>query len=269
MVSTGISGSHDRAGDARRACAIASLTRWPRDGALHILQLGQQMARMLPNAGPPARPSASSHRRDGSASRAAKTRMRPSARQCVAQAAGIDAISAAISALDGVGGEQLAGIGPQFCTASSMRRWLSAVPSPRRTTHSRGMAQVVGHFLFRLGGDGGQRRVRRRHHRAPIGIGEGGIKELAERWSWRNRRWAARPAAGCDSRFRAADRRSRPRHGRALRPRPHKRRARAPGRSGRAPILASAISSSSIGAWPHHSDRRWPSISASSARRSA
>ena len=30
-------------------------------------------------------------------------------------------------------------------------------------------------------------------------------------------------------------------------------------------MLASAMSSSSIGAWPHHSDRRWPRISASSA----
>src|SRR3984893_9366492 len=34
------------------------------------------------------------------------------------------------------------------------------------------------------------------------------------------------------------------------------------------PILASAMSSSSIGAWPHHSDSRCPTISASSARRS-
>src|SRR3978361_1161063 len=29
------------------------------------------------------------------------------------------------------------------------------------------------------------------------------------------------------------------------------------------------MSSSSIGAWPHHSDSRWPRISASSARRNA
>src|ERR1700742_1124851 len=34
------------------------------------------------------------------------------------------------------------------------------------------------------------------------------------------------------------------------------------------PILASAMSSSSIGAWPHHSDSRCPRIKASSARRS-
>src|ERR1700722_3864519 len=35
------------------------------------------------------------------------------------------------------------------------------------------------------------------------------------------------------------------------------------------PILASAMSSSMAGAWPHHSDSRCPRISASSARRSA
>ena len=117
----------------------------------------------------------------------------------------------------------------------------------------RGVAQMVGALLLRLGGDRGERRVGRAHHRAPIRVGEGGVEELPHDGVRRNRRSAARPAAGCGIAARRADRRAGPRRARRPRARRHRRRASAPGRSGRAPILASASSSSSIGACPVHS----------------
>ena len=44
----------------------------------------------------------------------------------------------------------------------------------------RRVAQMVGALLLRLGGDGRERGVLGRHHGAPVGIGEGGIEQLAD-----------------------------------------------------------------------------------------
>ena len=78
--------------------------------------------------------------------------------------------------------------------------------------------------------------------------------------SGRSRRSGARRAARCGSPRRRAGRRGRRRCGPCPRPR-RRGRARAavwPIRS--SAMLASAMSSSSAGAWPHHSETRWPRI---------
>ena len=114
-----------------------------------------------------------------------------------------------------------------------------------------------------------RRRAGRSRRRAPSGA-RGGRRRTGTAASacGRSRRSGARRGAGCGSPRRRAGRRGR----RRVRPLPSTSAARPshicvwPIRS--SATLASAMSSSSAGAWPHHSETRWPRIRVESPMRS-
>ena len=74
--------------------------------------------------------------------------------------------------------EHLAGEGPEIVdrVLRAAVAFLGAVAEPNDPF--RGMADVIGAFLFRLRRDRRQRRIAGAHHRAPVEIGEGRVEEL-------------------------------------------------------------------------------------------
>jgi hypothetical protein len=118
------------------------------------------------------------------------------------------------------------------------------------------MAQVIGHFLLGLGGDAAQRLVGRGGgNGAPEGLHEGSEIELAQHCVGEIAVVALDQQAVHVFALTAQEGEVVLARGPCPRVCRHKHRARGLAEQVE-PILASASSSSSIGAWPHHSDRR-------------
>ena len=167
----------------------------------------------------------------------------------------------------GGGAEELGGVRPERVERAlhARVRLLGAVAEPHRPLG--GVLQVIARFLQALGRD--RRRAR---HRPTLRASATARAATRRRGSCagscaRSRRSAARRSSGCGTAARCAGTRAGPRRGPCLPAAPacvSSRRA-CPIRS--SATLVSAMSSSMIGPWPHHSDSRWPRISEVSAMR--
>ena len=183
MVSTGISGSTTAAAVFQACCRnsaslnhgghhvapgnvrcidCSSLSRWPRCSLCR-----------------PSRPPCCIQSLLGRASVASPTTPATVFSHCGRRPAGSTAMPASIkAALAGVSSEHFAGKSPEMIDRGLRAgvAFFGAVAEP--DDPFRRMPQMIGAFLFGFRRDRGQRRVSGFHHRAPIEIGEGRVKEL-------------------------------------------------------------------------------------------